>query len=310
MATVKQTQLRSGWSADAVLGHLGVARSCYYRWCRELNNNRLEDRRGRSPSLERALPEEEIAIIEYALKHPQDGYRRLAWKMVDENIVYLCPSTVYRILDRHDLLYRWKRSTSIGDKPRKPEAPDERWHTDLLYLWVGKRWYFLVTVIDAYSRYIVHWRLLFTMTGYDVVDVLEEALETTPGANPQIVSDNGSQFIGKEFRQLVKRHALTDIKTHKRHPESNGLIERYHRTFREEAQRENPASDYYQATDRITRWVNYYNQQRLHSAISYLRPVDYYRGNPEKLIKERLDKLKRARIKRRQLNQQRLKMAA
>lgn len=295
---------------DTILKQLGIPWSSYYRWAKKLRLNTLQDRRGCSPSLERVLAEEEQAVIKYALKHPQDGYRRLAWKMVDEDVVYLCPSSVYRILDKHDLLYRWKRSTTVGQKPKKPEAPDERWHSDILYLWVNDRWYFMVTVIDAYSRYIIHWRLLFTMRADDVVDVLEEALEKTPEANPQIVTDNGSQFIGKEFRQLVKRYTLTDIKTRKQHPESNGLIERYHRTLREEALRMAPPAGYYQATDLITRWVEFYNNQRLHSAIKYLRPVDYYRGNPDKLVKERLNKLTQAKMKRRLINQKRLKLAA
>ena len=201
--------------------------------------------------------------------------------MVDEDVVCLSPSSVYRILDKHDLLYRWKRSTSAGTKPPQPQAPDQRWHTDILYLWVMSRWYFLVTVLDALSRYIVHWKLLFAMTDKEVVDVVEEALEKTPGAKPEVVSDCGSQFTGREFRQLIKRHMLVEIKTRRQHLESNGLIERYHRSFREEGVGENTPSDYYQACELIASWVDYYNHHRFHSALKYLRPIDYYRGNPE-----------------------------
>jgi transposase InsO family protein len=230
--------------------------------------------------------------------------------MIDENVVCVSPSTVYRILDKHDLLYRWKKSVSVGNIPAKPKAPDVRWHTDILYLWVAGRWYFLVTVIDGYSRYIVSWRLLFSMVADDVVSVIEEALESTPGAHPQVVSDNGPQFISKEFRQLIKQHTLVDIKTMRRHPESNGLIERYHRTFREEGIGDQSPASYYDACELIAKWVHYYNNHRLHSAIEYLRPIDYYRGEPEKLVKERLEKLEKARKLRRKINQQQLKKAA
>jgi transposase InsO family protein len=148
------------------------------------------------------------------------------------------------------------------------------------------------------------------MTADDVVDVIEEALEKTPTATPEIVSDNGSQFTGKEFRQLVKRHTLKQIKTRRQHPESNGLIERYHRSFRQEAVAENSLSNFYSACEQITNWVNFYNHDRLHSAIQYLRPIDYYRGEPEKLVKERLKKLKNAKTKRRNINKQRIQLAA
>jgi putative transposase len=308
--TVAQTQIRSEWPPRRILECLEISPSNYYRWRRKIHTNNLKDDRGRYPSLDRVLPEEEKAVVDYALGHPQEGYRMLSWMMVDEDVAYLCPSTVYRILDRHDLLYRWKRSTSIGIKPPKPQKPDEQWHVDILYLWVMNRWYFLVSVLDAFSRYIVHWRLLFSMAAEEVVDVVEEALDKTPGVNPKVVSDRGPQFVGKEFHKMIKRHLLVEIKTRTRHPESNGLIERYHRSLREEGIGDNVPSDYYKACDLIERWVGYYNNQRLHSAIMYLRPLDYYRGEPDKLVKERLEKLHKARRLRRQINRQRLKKAA
>ena len=289
---------------------MGISTSNYYRWCSELANGSLTDDRGRSPSLDRTLEEEEQKVIDYALNHPQDGYRRLAWMMVDEDVVYLCPSTVYRILDKHDLLYRWKRSTSVGVRPEKAQKPDARWHTDILYLYVMNRWYFLVTVLDAFSRFIVHWKLVFSLLADDVLDVIKEALEKTPAAKPQVVSDNGPQFRGIEFRKLVKTFTLETIKIRRHHPESNGLIERYHRSFREEGIAEKTASDYYHACALIEKWVDQYNNHRLHSAINYLRPIDYYRGDPEKLIKERMEKLEKARKRRRTLNKKRFKNAA
>ena len=310
MFTVNYTKERSNWPTAKILTCLGIPGSNYYRWCHTIKTGSLIDNRGRCPSLDRILPEEEQKIVDYALNHPREGYRALAWMMVDDDIVYVSPSTVYRVLDKYDLLYRWKRSSSVGMPPAKAQRPDQRWHTDILYLLLTNRWYFMVTVLDAYSRYIVHWKLLMTMAANDVLDVIEGALEKTPGEQPQVVSDNGPQFTSHEFRKLIKRHSLVEIKTRRRHPESNGLIERYHRSFREEGIAEYTPSDYYRACDVIKQWVDYYNNKRLHSAIQYLRPIDYYRGEPEKLIRKRHVKLALARIRRRKINKERFKKAA
>ena len=145
--------------------------------------------------------------------------------MVDEDVAYLSPSAVYRLLDRHDLLYRWKRrSASAGRKPKEASHPDEVWHTDLMYLWVAGRWYFLVSVLDSYSRYIVAWELALSLAAAAVVNVVHEALEVRSGVKPRLVRDNGSQFVAKEWRQLVAQFELVDIATKVRHPESNGRI--------------------------------------------------------------------------------------
>jgi putative transposase len=167
-----------------------------------------------------------------ALAHPKDGYRRPAWRMVDADVAYLSPSSVYRVLDEADLLYRWKRSQSEGTAPAKPTRPHERWHTDLMYLRIQDTWYFLVTVLDAYSRYVVHWELLTTMQASDVRLVIQQALERT-GAMPDIVTDNESQFTAREFKDLVRRFAFAHIRIRRYHPESNGLVERFHRATRE-----------------------------------------------------------------------------
>jgi transposase InsO family protein len=129
-------------------------------------------------------------------------------------VVYLSPSAVYRILDRHDLLYRWKRSSvSGGHRPQQASHPDEVWHTDLLYLRIAGRWYFLVSVLDSYSRYIVAWELALSLAAAEVVNVVHAALEAKPGVRPKIVRDNGSQFMAREWRQLVSQFELMDIAT-------------------------------------------------------------------------------------------------
>jgi transposase InsO family protein len=275
----------------------------YYDWLNRQETGSLVDRVvvPRSPLI--ALPEEVEAAVAYARAHPREGYRRLTWMMVDEDEVYLTPSTVYRILDRHDLLYRWKR-LEPGQGRRVPEAtyPDEVWHVDLMYLWVKGRWYFLVSILDSYSRYIVHWELALSMLAQEIAEIVAIALEKVSGKRPRIVRDNGSQFVAKEWREVMRHFELDEISIRLRHPESNGRIERYHRSVREEALGDTEVDNFYQAKDLLARWVRYYDEERLNSALKYLRPVDYYRGNPEALLAERKRKLRAAAAKRKEVN--------
>jgi transposase InsO family protein len=286
-----------------ILAELGLTRSVYYDWLDRQETGSLVDRVvvPRSPLI--ALPEEVEAAVAYARAHPREGYRRLSWMMVDEDEVYLTPSTVYRILDRYDLLYRWKRPEP-GQGRLVPEATyaDEVWHVDLMYLWVKGRWYFLVSILDSYSRYIVHWELALSMRAQEIAEIVAIALEKVPGKRPRIVRDNGSQFVAKEWREVMRHFELDEIPTRVRHPESNGRIERYHRSVREEAFGDSDVENFYQAKDLLARWVRYYNEERLHSALKYLRPADYYRGNPEALLAERKRKLREAAAKRREVN--------
>lgn len=223
--------------------------------------------------------------------------------MVDNDVAYLSPSSVYRILDNAELLYRYKRSSkSSGCYNFKPAAPHQQWHTDILYLWVKNRWYFFVGVLDAYSRYIVHWELLESMSGADVRAVLHSALKKYPEHNPRLVTDNGTQFKGDDFKALIKEFSLKDIKIKVRHPESNGAIERFHRSLREEALGDETLKDKYDAIDTIATWVEHYNHERLHAGLGYLRPVDYLEGNAETLLAERKTKLEQAAQQRREQN--------
>lgn len=298
---------------------LGLSRALYYRWQQRRRLGQLEDLQPTPFDLHQVLPEEEEAVNEFALEHPRDGYRRLTWMMVDEDIAYLKPTTVYRILDKNNLLSRWKPSGSAGRKPPKPEAPHEQWHTDLMYLWIESRWYFFIGVLDGYSRYIVHWDLLASMRADEVTDVIHEAVEKHPGMHPKIVHDNGTQFTGREFRNLVKRFSLKQIRIRVHHPQSNGKIERFHRTLREEGLSDKTLVNQLQARDIIGEWVEHYNRERLHAGISYLTPEDWLAGRNEARIDERKKKLElgrqnryRQNLKRRQeeLNCQRAESGA
>jgi putative transposase len=291
-----------------VLKQLGLPKARYHAWRKRARQARLADR-FRAPSLLWAiLPEEKEAVITYALEHPRDGYRRLAWQMVDRNVAYVSPSSVYRILSDADLLYRWKRSRRSGEAPPRPTRPNERWHVDIMYLRLANTWYFLVSVIDGYSRYVVHWELLSSMKAADVRLVVQQALDKS-GASPQIVSDNGSQFTGKDFKQLVRLFELEHIRIRTYHPESNGTIERFHRSTRE-ALGEEELKNLGTARELIGRWVEHYNSERLHAGLQYLPPAEYFRGDPEACLRERREKLERGRKHRELRNREWFELAA
>ena len=309
LALVERTRVRTGWTLRRILKRVGLAKSRYYDWRAREEETGLEDLfPGSRASPYAILAEEKAAVIGYALEHPQEGYRRLAWMMVDEDVAYVSPSSVYRILSDSDLLYRWKRSRKVGERPPEPTAPNQRWHTDLMYLRVGDTWYFLVTVLDAYSRYVVHWDLLTSMTAAAVRVVVHDALKKT-GATPEVVTDNGSQFTARDFKELVRDFELEHIRIRTYHPESNGKLERFHRSTRD-ALDEQELRNLGRGREIIGRWVEFYNARRLHAGLDYLPPAEYWEGDPKARKQERREKLDRARKQRERINRERLKQAA
>jgi len=306
---VRVTQGRTGWTVRRILTRLGFPKSRFYDWSSREANDHLDDLfPGARRSVHAILPEEKEAVIEYALRRPREGYRRLTWMMVDEDVAYVTPSSVYRTLSDADLLYRWKRSRKSGQPPPEPTRPNERWHTDLMYLRIADTWYFLVTVLDAYSRYVVHWDLLTSMTAAAVRLVIHDALKKM-GANPEIVTDNGSQFKARDFKELVRDFELEHIRIRTYHPESNGKVERFHRSTRE-ALDEQDLRNLGRVREIIGRWVEFYNQKRLHAGIQYLPPAEYWAGDPAARIQERKEKLARGRERREIINQTRPQAAA
>ena len=300
LETVQQAREKTGQPLAEILASLGLPPATYYRWQGRAAEDHLTDvvvvprRRAVPPT-----PEEVDAVRGFALTHPQTGYKRLAWQMVDEDVAYLRPYQVYRILTEHELLCRRARPPAEAlRRPPEPDHPDQVWHIDLMYLYIRPRWYYLVDILDGYSRFLVHWSLNLTMLADTVTLTVQEALERLPehrpAGEPRLVHDHGSQFLSAEWRLFIEGAGVTDIKTRVAHPESNGRLERLHRTHREEGLTEEDLANYYRALEGMTRWSHYYNYKRPHSALNYLRPVDYYRGDPVARLAEREQKLVQA----------------
>ncbi len=307
MQIVAQTKRRSGWPAHRTLAALGVPRSVYYGWRRR---ECLHDRPGVPCRVYEVLPEERAAICRFALIHPKIGYRKLTWMMIDAGIACVGESTVYRVLSEADLLSRWKRSEpSPGQYHFRPKAPNEQWHTDVMYVWVAARFYFLVSFVDAYSRYIVHHKLLLSLDGKSVATELQAALEAAQGAKPRVVHDHGSEFVNRDVAAVIKVHNLIDIKTRPRHPESNGIVERFNGTVRDETDNDY-GSNYLQAEAIIDKLMQHYNEERLHATLGYMTPATWHRGQPEEVRQERARRIAAARAHRKSNNQQRLTQAA
>ncbi len=300
---VEQAKQRSGWPVRQTLRALEIVLATYYRWCRATAHGKP---RARSPagSMYELLDSERKAIIDYALKHPEVRHRELAWKMLDESVVAVSASSVYRVLREANLVCGWKpRPKDKGSgRGEPPSRPDEKWQTDIKYVRVGARNYYLLSFMDVYSRYIVHHELLTWMDGQSVSVEAAAAIATLdPDVRPDIQSDHGSGFIAREFAETLSETGVTHTKIRPHTPTDNAEIERYHRTIGERIDEED-LEDVTQAKAVIAGIINAYNNVRLHSALSFLRPVDYCRGNPEALLAERRRKLQAARELRKQEN--------
>ncbi len=209
---------------------VNISSSKYYTWT--IRQGLPNNHNGKIPKDNWLLEWEKEAILSYAKDHTGEGYRRLTYMMIDENVAAASPSAVYRLLKLYGLLNKWNltKKSSKGRGFEQPSGPHMHWHVDIKYVNYKGTFLFLISVIDGYSRYIVHHELRQNMQEFDVELTIQKALEKFPGNNPRIISDNGSQFISKDFAMYLKFAGLQHIKTSIAYPQSNGKIERYHRT--------------------------------------------------------------------------------
>jgi len=242
---------------------------------------------------------EKKAIVDFHQQNPLEGYRRLTFMMLDRDIVAVSPSSVWRVLGQAGLLAKWNGTPSKkGTGFAQPPAAHDHWHIDVSYINISGTFYYLCSVLDGYSRFLVHWELRASMTEAEIEIVLQRAREKYPDARPRIISDNGPQFIARDFKEFIRIAGMTHVRTSPYYPQSNGKLERWHKSLKSECIRPGTPLSQQDAERLIQQYVDHYNNVRLHSAIGYVTPMDMLAGRQKEIQAARDRKLEEARRKR------------
>jgi putative transposase len=296
---VRYWSQRTGISYRRIVQWIGIPRSKFYQW---------QQRYGKVNEHNAWLPRdfwlrdwERQAILDFWNTHRQEGYRRMTYMMLDAGTVAVSPSTVYRVLQDAGVLRRWNQNPTSrkGQGFTPPRQPHEHWHIDISYVNIQGTFYYLCSVLDGYSRYLVAWDLRESMTEQQVEIVLQRARERFPNAQPRIISDNGPQFIAKDFKQFIRLSGMTHVRTSPYYPQSNGKLERWHQSAKVECIRPKTPLSLEDARRIVTEYVEHYNTVRLHSALGYITPWDQLEGRAEQIFAARDAKLEAARQARR-----------
>lgn len=276
---------------------MGIARPKFYEWKRRYG--KANEHNGQIPRDFWLEDWERDAIVSFHELHPLEGYRRLAYMMLDADAVAVSPSSVYRVLRDAGRLDRWNPGASKkGQGFRQPEAAHDHWHIDIAYLNLGGTFYYLIAILDGYSRYLVQWDIRESMTEAEVELVLQRAREQFPEARPRIITDNGSAFIARDFKLFIRQAGMTHVRTRPYYPQSNGKIERFNRTYKVEVIRRFEPDGPDQARSLTQKSLHHYNHVRLHSAIGYITPADMLAGKEAEIWEDRDRKLESARANR------------
>jgi transposase InsO family protein len=286
----------SGLSTTGALSRLGIAKSTYYRWRQRQAEGILEDRRGGSKRPWNHLAaEEEAAILAQAREHPELSPRQLAFHITDSQGFFVSESSVYRLLKREGLV---KAAQLVGFKAEKEyhhktTRPHELWATDCAHLKVMEwGWYYLVTVMDDYSRFILAWELQPSMAAPCLIEVMQQAIDYTGISSVPIegktslLSDNGAGYLSSRFNQYLSLVGIRHITASPYHPQTNGKVERYQRTVKGEvnlSSYELPS----ELAQAIGAFVEYYNYQRYHEGLGNVTPWDVYSGKRDEILRAR-----------------------
>ena len=298
--------------AKRTLDRLGIARTTFYRWYdRYLEGGlaALEDKPPKPGRVWNRIPDDiRERIVDMALEEPELSPRELAVRFTDTQSYFVSEASVYRLLSAHDLITSpafvvIKAASEFRDKTT---AINQMWQTDFTYLKViGWGWFYLSTILDDFSRYIIAWKLCTTMKAGDVTDTLEMALQASgcDHANivhrPRLLSDNGSSYISGDLAEWLDDNGMDHVRGAPYHPQTQGKIERWHQTLKNSILLENyflPGD----LTASIEAFVTHYNHQRYHESLRNLTPADVYFGRGQTIL------LQRERIKRNTFEQRRL----
>jgi transposase InsO family protein len=308
---------RSHLSARKTLEQLGIPRRTFYRWYDRYvqgGPEALADRPSAPNRVWNRIPASvHHQIIELALEQSDLSPRELAVRFTDEKQYFVSEASVYRLLKAHDLITSpafvvIKAANEFKDKTTRP---NEMWQTDFTYFKIiGWGWFYLSTVLDDYSRYIIAWKLCTTMRAEDVTDTLELALQAS-GCDqacvlhkPRLLSDNGPSYIAEELADYIEAQKMSHVRGAPFHPQTQGKIERWHQTLKNHILLEN----YFLPGDlehQIEAFVEYYNHQRYHESLNNVTPADAYFGRANAIIKQR-ERIKRKTIQHRRLQHRRI----
>jgi transposase InsO family protein len=290
---------QSSLSVRRTLARLDIRRSTFYGWLKRYRDDGidgLEDMKPCPPRVWNRLPEQtRESIVELALDKPELSPRELAVTYTDTRRQFVSESTVYRLLKAHDLItspaYILMQADDTFSHPTT--RVNEMWQTDFTYFKIiGWGWYYLSTVLDDYSRFIVAWRLCTSMAAADVTDTLDEARAFTGidqvkvKHRPRLLSDNGPSYLANDLADYLKTNGMTHTRGRPYHPQTQGKIERWHQSLKNQVLLEN----YYlpgELEQRIRRFVDYYNHERYHESLDNLAPADVYYGRGPTILKRR-----------------------
>ena len=294
------------------LEELQVNRSSFYEWYRRYRADGYDGLALKPPKPRRfwnRIPEpEKEQVVAIALEHPEQSPRQLAWFITDTQGYFISESSVYRILKSYDLVPSPQYIVmAAADRFHQPTTRvHEMWQTDFTYFRiVGWGWYYLGSILDDFSRYIIAWKLFTTMATTDVKELLDLAVEKT-GVHeiavkhrPRLLSDNGSAYISEELKEYLATKGMTQTHGAPYHPMTQGKIERYHRSMKNEIN----LQKYYlpwELEQELERFVTYYNNKRYHESLNNVTPADVYYGRHQEIISRR-ERLKRRTLKTRKL---------
>ena len=301
-------------SVKQTLIELNINRSTFYEWYRRYQQGGYEAlaNRYRPPKQfwNQIPPWEKQQVVEIALEHPEKSPRELAWYITDKRGYYLSESSVYRILKSHDLVTSPVYTViSAREKfPQPTKAPNELWQTDFTWFKVVHwGWYYLCTILDDYSRYILAWQLCSGMSTEEVKATIEAAIRFSGVRDPRVLhrprllSDNGPCYVSAALKEYLEQEGMAHTRGRPYHPMTQGKIERYHRSMKNILLLEN----YYspdELVDQINLFIEYYNNQRYHEALNNLTPVDVYCGNAREIMARREKIRKNTLLQRRRHN--------
>lgn len=292
-----QTVTTSEIGVKRTLESFGIARSTFYNWYQKYLENGYDGLKpaGRNRKKQwNSIPEEQKdLVVEVALEHTELSSRELAHKITDEQGVFISESSVYRILKQRDLIPAPNHFllSAANEFKDKTEFVHQMWQTDFTYFKIiGWGWYYLSTVLDDYSRYIIHWELCSSMKADDVKRTVNTAIEKSKlktKTKPKLLSDNGPCYVANELKTYLKDDLnMKQVHGKPMHPQTQGKIERYHRTMKNVVK----LNHFYhpeELIEALDKFVENYNNRRYHESLNNLTPSDVYFGRSELILEKR-----------------------